>query len=63
MYICICNAVTQKAIEECARSGAESVEDLSARLGVGSGCGRCLECAGEFLREACCRKTVDPVPA
>ena len=64
MYICICNAVTQKAIEECARDGAKSVEDLSSKLGVGAGCGRCLECASEFLRETCrSRKTPDPLPA
>ena len=41
MYICICNAVTQRQVEEeCARSGAASVEDLASQLGVGAGCGR-----------------------
>ena len=63
MYICICNAVTQKAVEQCASEGAASVEELSARLGVGAGCGRCLECAAEFLRDACCQKKPEPVPA
>ena len=57
MYICICNAITDKAVEKCAQEGARSVEDLSARLGVGTGCGRCLECARELLVEACCRNT------
>ena len=54
MYICICNAVTQRQVEESAKAGATSVEDLTATLGVGAGCGRCRECAKEFLREACC---------
>jgi bacterioferritin-associated ferredoxin len=49
MYICICNAVTQKAVEECARDGARSVDDLTVQLGVAAGCGRCRECAVEFL--------------
>jgi bacterioferritin-associated ferredoxin len=49
VYICICNAVTQKAVEQCAKEGARSVDDLTARLGVGAGCGRCRECAVEFL--------------
>ena len=49
MYICICNAVTQKAVEQCAREGARSVDDLTAQLGVAAGCGRCRECAVEFL--------------
>ncbi|HKQ28306.1 MAG TPA: (2Fe-2S)-binding protein [Burkholderiales bacterium] len=53
MYICICNAVTQKAVEQCAREGARSVEDLAAQLGVGAGCGRCRECAMEILGDLC----------
>ena len=28
MYICICNAVTEKAVRECARNGACSLEQL-----------------------------------
>ena len=51
MYICICNAVTEKAIRECARNGACSLEALSFELGVGSGCGRCRDCASELLRD------------
>jgi bacterioferritin-associated ferredoxin len=38
-------------VRECARSGACSVDDLTSKLGVGSGCGRCLECAVDVLRE------------
>jgi bacterioferritin-associated ferredoxin len=53
MYICICNAVTEKAVRECADDGARSVEDLAITLGVGVGCGRCRECASELLRNAC----------
>ena len=53
MYICICNAVTQRQVEECARSGAASVEDLTSQLGVGAGCGRCRECAAKLLVEIC----------
>jgi bacterioferritin-associated ferredoxin len=55
VYICICNAVTEKAVEECAREGVRSVEELTAKLGVAAGCGRCRECAGDALRDACCR--------
>lgn len=53
MYICICNAITDRQVRECAEEGASSVEDLTARLGVGAGCGRCRECAAELLMEAC----------
>ena len=51
LYICICNAVTEKAVRECARNGACSLEELSFELGVGAGCGRCRECASELLRD------------
>jgi bacterioferritin-associated ferredoxin len=53
LYICICNAVTQKAVEQCAREGARSVDDLAAQLGIGAGCGRCRECAMEILGDFC----------
>jgi bacterioferritin-associated ferredoxin len=51
MYICICNAITERQVRDCAHSGACSVDQLTSELGVGAGCGRCLECAGDLLRE------------
>jgi len=51
MYICICNAVTLRQVEECARTGADSVDALARELGVGTCCGRCRDCAAEVLRE------------
>jgi len=51
MYICICNAITEKAVRDCARQGACSVDQLAFELGVGSGCGRCRDCANEVLRD------------
>lgn len=51
LYICICNAITERQVRDCARSGARSVDQLASELGVGSGCGRCLECAMDLLRE------------
>lgn len=53
MYICICNAITERQVRECAGEGARSIDDLSVKLGVGAGCGRCRECAIELLRESC----------
>lgn len=52
LYICICNGVTERQLkEECARSGATSLDELAYRLGIGTGCGRCRECASGVLRE------------
>ena len=50
MYICICNAVTRNQVEECARAGVHSLDELAFELGVGAGCGRCRECAVDVLR-------------
>ena len=53
MYVCLCNAITEREVRECAhRLGARSVEDLTAHLGLGAGCGRCLDCACQVLAEA-----------
>jgi bacterioferritin-associated ferredoxin len=63
VYICICNAVTDKAVAQCAKDGARSLEDLTAKLGVAAGCGRCSECALDLLREVCkasCARAVAP---
>ena len=51
MYICLCNAITEKAVRECAQRGACSIDQLAFELGVGSGCGRCRDCANEVLRD------------
>ena len=51
MYICLCNAITERQVRECARSGACSVDELASKLGVGSGCGRCRPVAKEILDE------------
>ena len=57
MYVCICNAVTEREVRECARQGKCSLEELTSALGVGAGCGRCRDCAAELL------KSLEPAPA
>ena len=51
MYICICSAVTERQVKECANAGACSVDELAFELGLGAGCGRCRDCAADVLRE------------
>lgn len=53
MYVCICNAITERQVRDCANAGARSIEELTSALGVAAGCGRCRECALELLREVC----------
>ena len=51
MYVCICNAITDKQIRDAARSGADSLWDLQKELGVASNCGSCRDSAMEIVRE------------
>ena len=51
MYVCVCNAITDKQIRKAAKAGAESVWDLQRELGIATGCGSCLETASEILQE------------
>lgn len=49
MYICICKAVTDREIRQCADLGACSLNDLRDCLGVASNCGQCAQAATEVL--------------
>ena len=52
MYVCLCNNVTDRQIRKAARRGCRRLEDLSAELGVATGCGSCAEQAEEILAES-----------
>ena len=52
MYVCICNAVTERAIHEAARRGIATLDALSQSTGCGAGCGSCRELAIMVLDEA-----------
>jgi len=51
MYVCICNAITDKQIRKAAEAGVRDLWALQRELGVASGCGSCKEVASEILRE------------
>ena len=62
MYVCICNAITEKQIRKAAASGVRDVWQLQRELGVAAGCGSCKDMASAILRES--RQTprrMDPV--
>lgn len=49
MYICLCNAVTERQIQDTVAAGASSLTDLQAQLGVATCCGCCADLATSFL--------------
>ncbi len=54
MYICICNAITDRQIRSAVAAGAASLSEVSMQLGVGAGCGCCREAAQQVIRDAAC---------
>ncbi|HUO44769.1 MAG TPA: (2Fe-2S)-binding protein [Burkholderiales bacterium] len=51
MYVCVCNAVTEREIRQAVELGARSLCDLKHGLGIASNCGKCVSCAHEVLSE------------
>ena len=52
MYVCICNAITEKQIRKAAKAGVRDFGHLQRELGVAAGCGSCKETASEILSES-----------
>ena len=58
MFVCICNAITDRQIQETVAAGASSLSDLQAQLGVATCCGCCGELAASFLTASSAQNTV-----
>lgn len=51
MYVCICQAVTERRIRQEIAAGARNLLDLKRTLGIGIRCGACEAQAEEVLEE------------
>ena len=61
MYVCICNAITDRDIRDAVSDGASNLWDLQQTLGVATGCGSCAPQALDVLSEH--RQVSRPVTA
>lgn len=52
MYVCVCNAVTERDIGQAIATGCGSLRELRESLGVGACCGRCNNCARKLLKQS-----------
>ena len=59
MYVCICNAVTDRAIREAAESGAHSFAEVRRRTGCSGSCGTCSDLAQQILEDTHRRRVLD----
>lgn len=41
MIVCLCNGVSDRALDDCIDAGATSVDDVGLMSGAGLGCGAC----------------------
>jgi len=51
VYVCICNAVTERDIRDAIEGGARGLEDLRDRLLVATCCGACEDTASACLSQ------------
>ena len=49
MFVCLCNAITDRQIKETVAAGANSLSYLQAQLGVATCCGCCADLACSYL--------------
>jgi bacterioferritin-associated ferredoxin len=49
LYVCICNAVTEREMHAAIDAGATTIKALNRQLGVGAQCGACVGCAKACL--------------
>lgn len=52
MYVCLCEAVTDRQIRAAAESGCTTMRQLGYETGAGRCCGRCVPMAREILKES-----------
>jgi bacterioferritin-associated ferredoxin len=53
MYICICNAITDKDIREAQAEGVSTHDEVFAHFNTAPRCGRCIETMCDRLN--CCQ--------
>lgn len=51
MIVCVCNKVNDAQVSKAVRQGADSLDKLQARLGVGNCCGKCKFRAHRLIQE------------
>lgn len=52
MYVCVCNAVSERAIRQAVANGTQTLEGLRMRTGCGTCCGCCEPMVEQILNES-----------
>lgn len=63
MYICICNAVTERTIRELVAEGYHSLNEIQALTGCSGTCGHCRERAEAVIESSLAGQAPPTLPA
>ena len=50
MIICVCKRINSAQIQAALEEGVTEVGELTRQLGLGTGCGRCVEFASQMIQ-------------
>lgn len=62
MYVCICNAVTERQVRDLVEQGFCSLQEIQARTGCAGTCGHCIDHAEQVI-QAAAEQRFTPGPA
>ena len=61
MYVCICKKITDTQILQEVERGASSINEISAKLGVATQCGKCKNCAKKMIKRGVADRQYFPI--
>jgi bacterioferritin-associated ferredoxin len=62
MFVCHCQALTDREIGEAIAAGARDLDEIGRRCGAGVTCGGCCPLLQELLEQAAARQAVGERP-
>ena len=63
MYVCVCNAINERKVDEAITAGAQSVGRIYKHHGCAPKCGKCIPLIRERLQETRPMITIEAQPA
>ncbi len=51
MFVCVCNAITEKDIRQAVDNGSETIKLLKEKFAIGNQCGGCITLSKQILSQ------------
>jgi len=59
MYVCVCNAVTERQVQQAINAGAVTAAQLKRELNIATRCGSCGDCLNDYLAQTVGHEAAD----